>query len=294
MARFSRSIALVVCGAALASCSLTSLDGFSEPPSAAAGDGGDDGANTSSTETGVDAGVDSGMDAGVDTGSPDADAGPFCASRTDSTFCEDFDVPSRPPLPVTRHGGGVDTIDSNAALSAPNALRIDLGPSTTDGDAQAYRTMTMNVTTLPHQVVLEWAIRLDEVASASISAASIAIVQGSNRYEAVVDVGASDLLIEQTFTSAPPASVAHSVPQNRRVQLGTWTRLKMDLTRAGSSWKATLSRDGEVSLADVPLSTWDGISGADSVVFAVGGLYSTASPTPLTFRFDDLAGLVVP
>jgi hypothetical protein len=280
----------VVLASLITSCTLTTaLDGLSS--GAPAGPIAD--ADGSSRDAQADGVLADGGNAAPDGRSAQKDASePFCATRASWTFCEDFDEPKRAPLEKLLAGAGAADVDASEAASPPNALRIELGPAAVDGEVKAYQTQVVAVAATPSRIVFEWAVRVESIGSPSVSIASIMVAHDSELYELIASVGTSDRLIQQRFTPSP-AYLAEVVPEERRIPPGAWSRMRLEVERAGESWTATLSRDGQPSVANVPLTAWTPTS-VGTVRFSFGGLYAAASPTSTVLRFDDVSAQIEP
>jgi hypothetical protein len=125
-----RYLALVLCPA----CLFPSLDDFSS------GDGG--------TDASLDAPLDVKANDASDAGGGDADASTrFCAQHPLAFFCDDFDqADAISPMWTTQNlsGDASMTIVQDMPVSAPNVARSTVAATTTSGEANIGRHVTVN------------------------------------------------------------------------------------------------------------------------------------------------------
>ncbi len=312
-------VALLGVAAAAAACTVfTSLDGLSggdagSPDGADSEDAlGGGGADADGIVTPENDGAPDDVNASGNEAGGDADAGPFCASRSPAPlFCDDFDENPDDAGALTARwdqitGMGGSVVRSGGLFTSPPLAMLATAnaPISTSIDLAAYKTFTgvaqANVFTLAFDI---------DVVTADVSKHSDAVLaafelvgslgdrwalQLEVNYDASVSADAGNSLdVSFSENRTPPGDAGYTQnPAPSKLPIGVWTHVTMtaNVTSLGTATIALqMGSDPVYKVANVLIPVLDG---APEIL--VGLTYAEASNQGWAVRYDDVTFDVAP
>jgi hypothetical protein len=234
-------------------------------------------------------------ESGASDGAVDAEdgalvTGGFCAGHPGALLCDDFDDPLRAvwKKPNVATGGSVVVVTNPEAPSPPSSLRTTAVKTSTTTCTISAQDATLDVPA-PNGVHLEFKLRPEQLPGPVPIGPSVKLAGKSETCEYYLNVDPTGTVLVQEHTTA--AETYKSL--NRKLAIGAWTKVSMDLSGQPPGRTITVSLDDVMVLANVAVDPL--CQEATRIVSTGVGLYcvNANSNGDVAVSFDDVL-LTVP